>query len=211
MERILHYFPEITAQQQQQFEKLLPLYTQWNERINVISRKDIQNLYSHHVLHSLCIAKLISFEAGTSVLDVGTGGGFPGIPLAIMFPDVTFHLVDSVGKKIKVVEAVANELNLNNVSYAHARVEELKSNYDFIVSRALTSLPVLQQWIKNKFHKKSFNSLKNGLIYLKGGEMSEELAALYPQKINIYSLDMWFTETFFNEKCIIYLPANEKV
>lgn len=211
MEHILHYFPEITPQQEQRFEQLLPLYMQWNERINVISRKDIQNLYIHHVLHSLSIAKLISFEAGTSVLDVGTGGGFPGIPLAIIFPDVKFHLVDSIGKKIKVVEAIVNELKLENVSFSHIRVEEIKSTYDFVVSRAVTSLPVFNEWIKNKFNKRSFNMLKNGILYLKGGDLSEELAALYPQKINIYSLDMWFTEDFFKEKNIIYLPANERV
>ncbi|MBP7103191.1 MAG: 16S rRNA (guanine(527)-N(7))-methyltransferase RsmG [Bacteroidales bacterium] len=211
MESILHYFPDITSEQRHQFEKLLPLYTYWNERINVISRKDIQYLYCHHVLHSLSIAKLITFETGTSILDVGTGGGFPGIPLAIMFPEVRFHLVDSIGKKIKVVEIIVNELELKNVSFTQTRVEDLKSNYDFIISRAVTSLPVFMQWINNRCKKKSFNTLKNGIIYLKGGDIKKELAELYPRKINIYPINMWFDEEFFKEKYILHLPINEKV
>ncbi|MDY0015992.1 MAG: 16S rRNA (guanine(527)-N(7))-methyltransferase RsmG [Bacteroidales bacterium] len=211
MESILHYFPDITIEQRHQFEKLLPLYTYWNERINVISRKDIQHLYCHHVLHSLSIAKLITFETGTSILDVGTGGGFPGIPLAIMFPEARFHLVDSIGKKIKVVEIIVNEMELKNVSFAHARVEDLNSNYDFIISRAVTSLPVFMQWVKNRCRKNSLNVLKNGVIYLKGGDINKEVANVYPQKINIYPISMWFADEFFKEKYILHLPANEKV
>ncbi len=211
MKNILNYFPILDNKQIAQLTQLQPLYQQWNEQINIISRKDIDNLYINHVLHSLSIAKLISFEDGTSILDVGTGGGFPGIPLAILFPKTTFHLVDSIGKKIKVVENITKTLDLKNVTYAHIRAEEIKNTYDFIVSRAVTSLPTFLKWIKNKQNKHSFNSLKNGILYLKGGDISEELAALYPQKIYIYPIDMWFKEDFFKEKCIVYLPLNEKM
>jgi len=211
MEVIIDYFPEISKEQKAKFSELLPLYKEWNKCINVISRKDINHLYLNHVLHSLSIAKLISFEKGTSVLDVGTGGGFPGIPLAILFPEVSFHLVDSIGKKIKVVSEIVKALNLENVTFSHQRVEELKSKYDFIVSRAVTSLPVFYQWVYNKVKKNSFNPLSNGLIYLKGGDIAEELAALYPQKIDIYPIDMWFKEMYFKEKKIIYMPIGGNI
>lgn len=206
MEVIIDYFPELNIKQREKFSELLPLYKQWNTCINVISRKDIDHLYLNHVLHSLSIAKLISFEKGTNVLDVGTGGGFPGIPLAIFFPEVSFHLVDSIGKKIKVVGEIVKALHLENVSYSHQRVEEIQSKYDFIVSRAVTSLPVFYKWVYHKVKKNSFNTLNNGLLYLKGGDIAEELATLYPQKIDIYPIDIWFNETYFKEKKIIYMP-----
>src|SRR5665213_2501722 len=173
---IVKYFPSLTEQQLKQFDRLQELYTFWNNQINVISRKDIDQLYERHVLHSLGIAKVISFLPGEKVLDVGTGGGFPGIPLAILFPDTQFHLVDSIGKKIKVVQEVAQALNLTNVTATHQRAEEVNENFDFVVSRAVTRLKDFYPWVKKKFNKQSKNTLPNGILYLKGGDLTEEIA-----------------------------------
>lgn len=173
---LLKYFPDITAKQQEQFARLQELYTLWNSQINVISRKDIDLLYERHVLHSLGIAKVMSFLPGENVLDVGTGGGFPGIPLAILFPETQFHLVDSIGKKIKVVNEVASALGLKNVKASHARAEEIKEKFDFVVSRAVTQLKDFYPWVKGKFNKASNNKLPNGILYLKGGDLTQEIA-----------------------------------
>ena len=175
---ILKYFPEITDEQKQQFEKLEKLYTEWNEKINVISRKDMDGLYEKHILHSLGIAKVMPFADGTKVLDIGTGGGFPGIPLAILFPEVSFTLIDSIGKKIKVVEAVSEGLGLKNVTAVHGRAEKLKEKFHFVVSRAVTQMPEFLRWLKGKFEKEQFNKKHNGVLYLKGGDLAEELAGL---------------------------------
>ncbi|MBF1097765.1 MAG: 16S rRNA (guanine(527)-N(7))-methyltransferase RsmG, partial [Riemerella sp.] len=175
---IVKYFPEITDEQKQQFEKLEQLYTEWNEKINVISRKDMDGLYEKHILHSLGIAKVMPFADGTKVLDVGTGGGFPGIPLAILFPEVSFTLIDSIGKKIKVVEAVSEGLGLKNVTAVHGRAEKLKEKFHFVVSRAVTQMPEFLRWLKGKFEKEQFNEKHNGVLYLKGGDLAEELAGL---------------------------------
>ena len=175
---ILKYFPEITDEQKQQFEKLEQLYTEWNEKINVISRKDMDGLYEKHILHSLGIAKVMPFADGTKVLDIGTGGGFPGIPLAILFPEVSFTLIDSIGKKIKVVEAVSEGLGLKNVTAVHGRAEKLKEKFHFVVSRAVTQMPEFLRWLKGKFEKEQFNEKHNGVLYLKGGDLAEELAGL---------------------------------
>lgn len=207
MDEIITYFPELSKHQIENLSRLWPLYKQWNACINVISRKDIDNLCVNHVLHSLSIAKLISFEKGTRILDVGTGGGFPGIPLAIFFPEVSFHLVDSVGKKIKVVREIVKALDLQNVSYAQQRAEDSKTSYDFILSRAVTTLPVFYQWVHHKVDKHSRNALQNGLIYLKGGDIAEEIASLYPQKVYIYPIELWFNESYFKEKKIVYMPV----
>lgn len=207
MDEIITYFPELSKHQIENLSRLWPLYKQWNACINVISRKDIDNLCVNHVLHSLSIAKLISFEKGTRILDVGTGGGFPGIPLAIFFPEVSFHLVDSVGKKIKVVREIVKSLDLQNVSYAQQRAEDSKTSYDFILSRAVTTLPVFYQWVHHKVGKHSRNALQNGLIYLKGGDIAEEIASLYPQKVYIYPIELWFNESYFKEKKIVYMPV----
>ncbi|MFA7600402.1 MAG: 16S rRNA (guanine(527)-N(7))-methyltransferase RsmG [Bacteroidales bacterium] len=207
MDEIITYFPELSKHQIENLSRLWPLYKQWNACINVISRKDIDNLCVNHVLHSLSIAKLISFEKGTRILDVGTGGGFPGIPLAIFFPEVSFHLVDSVGKKIKVVREIVKALDLQNVSYAQQRAEDSKTSYDFILSRAVTTLPVFYQWVHHKVGKHSRNALQNGLFYLKGGDIAEEIASLYPQKVYIYPIELWFNESYFKEKKIVYMPV----
>ena len=183
MKLIEHYFPDLSPLQLQQFASLEGLYQTWNAQINVISRKDTEHFYERHVLHSLAIAKIIQFLPGASVLDIGTGGGFPGIPLAILFPEVQFHLVDSIGKKIKVVQEVAGHLGLPNVKASHARAENVKDHYDFIVSRAVTQMPIFLTWIKGKSAKKNLHPFKNGVFYLKGGDLSEELAGLrYPVK-----------------------------
>ena len=203
-ESILHYFPSLTTQQVDQFRQLQYLYDDWNAKINVISRKDIDGLYLKHVLHSLGIAKVISFEPGTKVLDVGTGGGFPGIPLAILFPEVHFHLVDSIGKKIKVVEEVAKALGLTNVTAAHCRVEEVKDKYDFIVSRAVTEMNTFYNWVKRKVLPDSFNSLTNGILYLKGGDLSQELGP-FKSRYNLYPLSAYFTDPFFETKVVVHL------
>ena len=199
---ILKYFPEITDEQKQQFEKLEKLYTKWNEKINVISRKDMDGLYEKHILHSLGIAKVMPFADGTKVLDVGTGGGFPGIPLAILFPEVSFTLIDSIGKKIKVVEAVSEGLGLKNVTAVHGRAEKLKEKFHFVVSRAVTQMPEFLRWLKGKFEKEQFNEKHNGVLYLKGGDLAEELAGL---RCEIFQLKNYFEEEFFDTKKVVYL------
>ena len=199
---ILKYFPEITDEQKQQFEKLEQLYTEWNEKINVISRKDMDGLYEKHILHSLGIAKVMPFADGTKVLDVGTGGGFPGIPLAILFPEVSFTLIDSIGKKIKVVEAVSEGLRLKNVTAVYGRAEKLKEKFHFVVSRAVTQMPEFLRWLKGKFEKEQFNEKHNGVLYLKGGDLAEELAGL---RCEIFQLKNYFEEEFFDTKKVVYL------
>lgn len=208
MKIILKYFPNLTEEQIEQFSKLQELYKDWNLKINVVSRKDIDELYLRHVLHSLGIAKVMEFNPKTKVMDVGTGGGFPGIPLAILFPETQFHLVDSIGKKIKVVNEVVNGLGLENVTTTHGRVEEVKETYDFIVSRAVAQMETFHRWIKNKVHKKQNHELKNGILYLKGGDLTEELAN-FP-KATIYNLPNYFEEDFFETKKVVHLPVKYK-
>ncbi len=201
-EIILKYFPNLTDQQKSQFQQLETLYKDWNEKINVISRKDIDEFYERHVLHSLGIAKIMEFADGTKVLDIGTGGGFPGIPLAILFPNVEFTLVDSIGKKITVVNAVAESLGLKNVKSYHERAEKIKDKFHFVVSRAVTQMPVFLRWLKGKFEKEQFNPKHNGVLYLKGGDLGEELAGI---KCEIYNLKDQFEEEFFDTKKVVYL------
>lgn len=201
---ITKYFPNITSIQQEQIESLYPLYDEWNKNINVISRKDFSNLYIHHVLHSLSIHKLIAFKKGSKILDIGTGGGFPGIPLAILNPDSRFHLVDSIGKKIKVVKEVSTALNLSNVTTEHIRADEHKGTYDFIVSRAVTAMPQFLKWTQGKIKKKEQNAIPNGILYLKGGDLREELSSI-GQKIDVYEISRWFEEDFFKEKKIVHI------
>ena len=201
-EIILKYFPNLTDQQKSQFQQLETLYKDWNEKINVISRKDIDEFYERHVLHSLGIAKIMEFADGTKVLDIGTGGGFPGIPLAILFPNVEFTLVDSIGKKITVVKGVAESLGLKNVKAYHERAEKIKDKFHFVVSRAVTQMPVFLRWLKGKFEKEQFNPKHNGVLYLKGGDLGEELAGI---KCEIYNLKDQFEEEFFDTKKVVYL------
>ena len=201
-EIILKYFPNLTDQQKSQFQQLETLYKDWNEKINVISRKDIDEFYERHVPHSLGIAKIMEFADGTKVLDIGTGGGFPGIPLAILFPNVEFTLVDSIGKKITVVNAVAESLGLKNVKAYHERAEKIKDKFHFVVSRAVTQMPVFLRWLKGKFEKEQFNPKHNGVLYLKGGDLGEELAGI---KCEIYHLKDQFEEEFFDTKKVVYL------
>jgi 16S rRNA (guanine527-N7)-methyltransferase len=202
---ILRYFPNVTATQQQQFSRLLPLYRDWNAKINVISRKDIDNLAVNHVLHSLGIAKFVSFNPGADILDVGTGGGFPGIPLAILFPQTRFHLVDSIGKKITVVKNVADAIGLKNVRAEQIRAEQIKGEYDFIVSRAVTRLKEFYGWVHRKVKKQSTHSVYNGILYLKGGDLSEELSEL-GKPHQLFDLSSVFTEEFFETKKVVYIP-----
>lgn len=204
MELILKYFPNLTENQIDRFEKLQSLYQDWNVKINVVSRKDIAELYLHHVLHSLGIAKIITFKKGTKILDVGTGGGFPGIPLAILFPECDFYLVDSIAKKLKVVDEVVEGLGLNNVKTTHSRVEDINGTYDFIVSRAVAAMPTFVHWVKGKITKKHNNKLKNGILYLKGGDLTEELQNY--RTATIYDLSDYYTEDFFTTKKLVYLP-----
>jgi 16S rRNA (guanine527-N7)-methyltransferase len=204
-EIIFHYFPDLTALQKNQFSKLYSLYEEWNSKINVISRKDIENLYINHVLHSLGIAKVTSFKPGAKILDVGTGGGFPGIPLAILFPETTFHLVDSIGKKIMVVQQVTDSLELKNVMAEQIRAEQIKGEYDFIVSRAVTRFKEFYGWVDRKVKKKSVHDLYNGILYLKGGDLTEELAEL-KQPHQIFDLTDYFKEDFFETKKVVYAP-----
>ena len=202
---ITNYFPQLTAAQKDQFAQLGPLYRHWNQKVNLVSRQDIDSLYTHHVLHSLGIAKVCPFSPGTSVLDAGTGGGFPGIPLAILFPSVQFHLVDSTGKKIKVVNAVIQELDLKNIKAEPKHSNELKGRFDFIVSRAVTAFPNLVDLMQRKIKYKSFNSLQNGILYLKGGDLEEELRN-YRKIIIVSPISNFFEEAFFETKSVVYYP-----
>ncbi|WP_297984117.1 16S rRNA (guanine(527)-N(7))-methyltransferase RsmG [uncultured Chryseobacterium sp.] len=199
---ILKYFPDLTEKQKEQFTKLESLYGEWNEKINVISRKDMDSLYEKHILHSLGIAKVMEFAPDTKVLDIGTGGGFPGIPLAILFPETQFTLIDSIGKKITVVNAVAEGIGLTNLTAIHGRAEKLKEKFHFVVSRAVTQMPEFLRWLKGKFEKEQFNPKHNGVLYLKGGDLAEELAGI---KAEIYNLNKYFEEEFFETKKVVYL------
>jgi 16S rRNA (guanine527-N7)-methyltransferase len=208
MEFILKYFPELTEVQISQFQQLEALYHDWNSKINVISRKDIDQLYVKHVLHSLAIAKIQKFEPGTYVLDVGTGGGFPGIPLAILFPETRFYLIDVILKKINVVKAVAESLELKNVKAEQIRAENVKGDFDFIVSRAVTNMPDFVSWIKDKIKKQQKHELKNGILYLKGGDLTEELASFPNAKE--YNISDFFEDDFFETKKVVHLPLKYK-
>lgn len=199
---VLKYFPDLTETQKEQFAGLETLYHEWNEKINVISRKDMESLYEKHVLHSLGIAKAMEFAPGTKVLDIGTGGGFPGIPLAILFPESEFTLIDSIGKKITVVQAVAEGVGLTNVTAIHGRAEKVKEKFHFVVSRAVTQMPEFLRWLKGKFEKEQFNTRHNGVLYLKGGDLAEELAGI---RCEIISLKNYFEEEFFETKKVVYL------
>lgn len=205
MDIILKYFPELTERQREQFAALLPLYEEWNAQINVISRKDMENFYEHHVLHSLAIAKAMSFAPMTEVLDVGTGGGFPGVPLAVMFPDARFTLIDSIGKKIKVVNDVVERLGLKNTKAMHIRAEQLEGEYDFVVSRAVTTLGEFVPWVKKKISKTQYNTLHNGILYLKGGDLTNELFP-FRHKVKTWDIGEWFDGEWFETKKVIYLP-----
>ena len=208
MELILKYFPDLTEKQIAQFKALEDLYKDWNLKINVVSRKDIDELYLRHVLHSLAIAKVINFKDGSSLMDVGTGGGFPGIPLAILFPNCQFHLVDSINKKLNVVREVMAGLELENVKVTHTRVEEINETYDFIISRAVAAMPTFVHWVKGKIAKAQNNDLKNGILYLKGGDLTEELQDY--QTTTIYNISDFFEEDFFETKKVVHLPLNWK-
>ena len=203
MDIILKYFPDLLEKQIKQFSQLQDLYNEWNSQINVISRKDMENLYLKHVLHSLAIAKVISFADGTKVLDVGTGGGFPGIPLAILFPNVEFLLVDSIGKKIKVVNEVANSIGLKNLRAEHKRAEQVDGQFDFVVSRAVTRMKVFQQWVRKRISTKQRNIIFNGILYLKGGDLTEELKGI--KNVELYNIPNFFAEEFFETKKVVYI------
>lgn len=203
---LLKYFPDLTARQQQQFDSLPELYTLWNNQINVISRKDIESLGERHVLHSLGIAKVMEFLPGENVMDVGTGGGFPGIPLAIMFPETNFHLVDSIGKKIKVVQEIAKAIGLKNVKASHLRAEQVDEKFDFVISRAVTQLKDFYPWVRGKFNMVSKNKLANGILYLKGGDLSQEIKES-GLKVTQYHLKDYFDEEFFETKQVIYVKG----
>ena len=205
MDIILKYFPNLTERQREQFAALLPLYEEWNAQINVISRKDMENFYEHHVLHSLAIAKVMEFAPMTEVLDVGTGGGFPGVPLAIMFPDARFTLIDSIGKKIKVVSDVIERVGLANTKAMQIRAEQLDGEYDFVVSRAVTTLGEFVPWVKKKISKSQYNKLKNGILYLKGGDLTNELFT-FRHKVRTWDISEWFEGEWFETKKVIYLP-----
>jgi len=205
-ETLFEYFPKLSTRQREQFEALLPLYIEWNAQINVISRKDMDQFYERHVLHSMTIAHYIAFKPGTQILDVGTGGGFPGIPLAIRFPQVQFLLIDSIGKKTKVVKAIAESSDLKNVEVQQIRAEQVSQSFDFIVSRAVTQLETFIQWTRNKIHKKQINSMRNGILYLKGGELEEELEAISKYyKYRVFPLAPDFNGKFFETKKLLHL------
>jgi len=209
MKEIIKYFPNLTDTQLDQFSRLEGLYTEWNAMINVISRKDINELYTRHVLHSLGIAKVLEFNPGASVLDVGTGGGFPGIPLAILFPETNFYLVDVIAKKIKVVEGVAEALGLTNVRAAQKRAETIDEEFDFIVSRAVTNMPDFVKWVRGKVKKAQNHDLPNGVLYLKGGDLTEELSVF--QKVTLFNLSDYFSDEFFETKKVVHLAMKYKV
>ncbi|HLU87821.1 MAG TPA: 16S rRNA (guanine(527)-N(7))-methyltransferase RsmG [Taishania sp.] len=204
MNLILKYFPNLTEEQIQQFSKLKELYEFWNSQINVISRKDTDNFYERHVLHSLAIAKVMSFRDGSDIMDIGTGGGFPGIPLAILFPNCQFVLVDSIGKKVKVASEVAKSLELKNVTAIHERAENIPQKFDFIVSRAVTAMPDFVKWTKNKFKPKSINELPNGILYLKGGDLKDEMMNV-KKFYRFYDIPAYFDEEFFETKKVVYV------
>lgn len=201
------YFPDLSSEQKSQFNQLGELYRFWNAQINVISRKDIDSLYIHHILHSLAIAKIMPFLPGENVLDVGTGGGFPGIPLAILFPDTQFHLVDSIGKKIKVVKEISTAIGLQNAVATHARVEQIDEKFNFIVSRAVTQLKDFYPWIRGKFENNQLNKLPNGVLYLKGGDLERELNESKLSEVALYPLNTYFEEEYFETKYVVYFPA----
>ena len=205
MDIILKYFPDLTERQREQFAALLPLYEEWNAQINVISRKDMEHFYEHHVLHSLAIAKAMRFAPMTEVLDVGTGGGFPGVPLAIMFSNARFTLIDSIGKKIKVVNDVIERVGLTNTKAMQIRAEQLDGEYDFVVSRAVTTLGEFVPWVKKKISKSQYNDLRNGILYLKGGDLTNELFT-YRHKVKTWDISEWFDGEWFETKKVIYLP-----
>ena len=205
MELIQRYFPNLSDLQYKQLKALGELYSDWNAKINVISRKDMEHFYERHVLHSLAIAKVIQFKPDTQILEVGTGGGFPGLPLAILFPEVSFHLVDSIGKKIKVVQEVSNALELTNLSAEHARAEQVSGQFDFVVSRAVTRLTEFYPWVQNKFNKKSFNDLDNGILYLKGVDLMEEFDQL-KKPYQLFSLKDYYTVEWFESKGLVFVP-----
>lgn len=205
-EKLLKYFPNLSQQQLDQYELLAKEFLSWNEKINLISRKDTENLFEHHILHSLAIAKVCKFKPQCEVMDIGTGGGFPGIPLAIMFPETKFYLVDSIGKKIKVVQALVEALGLKNVKAEQIRAENVNRQFDFIVSRAVTYLPDFMQWTKGKISKIQYHDLANGVLYLKGGDLTEELSTI-KNKIKIYDIDNYFEEEFFETKKVIHVKC----
>jgi len=205
MDQIFYYFPNLSSVQKEQIISLFPIYKEWNNKVNLISRKDFDNLYERHILHSLAIAKFLHFKEGTRILDVGTGGGFPGIPLAILFPQVSFHLVDSIGKKISVVQDVINRLELTNTTCQQIRCEQLTEKYDFVISRAVTSFPEFVNFTKNLIQQRSSNAIKNGIIYLKGGDLTEEILA-FKKKIKVVEITDYFENEFFTTKKIMYLP-----
>ena len=205
MDTIKKYFPNLTEKQIEQYTALYDLYYDWNNKINVISRKDIENLYLHHVLHSLAIAKVITFRPGTTIMDMGCGGGFPGIPLAIMFPETKFHLVDSIGKKVRVASEIASAIGLKNVTATHSRAQEIKEKYNFVVSRAVMQLPELVKICRKNIGKEQLNALPNGIICLKGGNIQAEVQQ-YKNIIEIMPLENIFEEEFFKDKKVVYLP-----
>ena len=208
MKILLKYFPDLKSEQIEQFEKLGPLVNEWNQKINVISRKDIEALYEKHILHSLSIAKMINFRSGSRILDVGTGGGFPGIPLAILFPECRFVLIDSIGKKIKVVQDLVEKLELNNVTAVQTRVEEVKETFDFVVSRAVTAFPHFVDMVKKNISRNQQNAVPNGIFYLKGGDFQNELVG-FKQIAEVNNIQLFFSEPFFETKKIVYLPVNK--